>query len=112
MVDEPYADGRVVAFAGEPNFRAFTDGTQKILWNAVYGADPTGRTVPLSATPSSVARRAAAARSLRTYDGRVVLTLRGQRRRRVETALERAGVDPVVERADGQTRYTLPRSRR
>ena len=40
VVDEPYADGRVVAFAAEPNFRAFTDGTQKILWNAVYGRRP------------------------------------------------------------------------
>ena len=76
VVDEPYADGRVVAFAGEPNFRAFTDGTQKILWNAIYGADPTGRTVPLSATAEQRRQAAAAARSLRTYDGRVVLTLR------------------------------------
>ena len=38
--DEAYGDGRVVAFAGEPNFRGFTDGTQKVLWNAVYGPDP------------------------------------------------------------------------
>jgi len=32
--------GRVVLFASDPNFRAFTDGTQKILRNAVLGADP------------------------------------------------------------------------
>ena len=40
VVDERYGAGRVVAFAGEPNFRGFTDGTQKVLWNAVYGPDP------------------------------------------------------------------------
>ena len=105
VVDEPYAGGRVVAFAGEPNFRAFTDGTQKILWNAIYGSDPSRRAVPLSATADQRDRAAEAARSLRTYDGRVVLTLQGDRSERVESALDRAGVEPVVERADGQTRY-------
>jgi hypothetical protein len=89
VVDEPYADGRVVAFAGEPNFRAFTDGTQKILWNAVYGADPAARTTPLRTTADERRRSAESARSLRSYD----------------SALDRAGVDPVVERGDGQTRY-------
>ena len=40
VVDEAYADGRIVLFAGEPNFRGFTEGTQSILWNAVVGPDP------------------------------------------------------------------------
>ncbi|MGH8870112.1 MAG: M14 family zinc carboxypeptidase [Actinomycetes bacterium] len=40
VVDEPSGDGRVVLFAGDPNFRAFTDGTQRLLWNAVFGAEP------------------------------------------------------------------------
>ena len=62
VVDEPYADGRVVAFAGEPNFRAFTDGTQKILWNAIYGADPAGRAVPLRTTADARHQAAVAAR--------------------------------------------------
>ncbi len=62
-------------------------------------------TVPLSATADQRDRAAEAARSLRTYDGRVVLTLQGDRSARVESALDRAGIEPVVERADGQTRY-------
>ena len=106
-MDEPYADGRVVAFAGEPNFRAFTDGTQKILWNAIYGADPAGRAVPLRTTAEARHQAAVAARALQSYDGRVVLTLRGARSASVEAALDRAGVDPVIERADGQTRYSF-----
>ena len=95
------------AFAGEPNYRAFTDGTQKILWNAIYGADPAGRAVPLRTTAEARHQAAVAARALQSYDGRVVLTLRGARSASVEAALDRAGIDPVVERADGQTRYSF-----
>jgi hypothetical protein len=40
VVDEPVGDGRTVAFGFEPNFRAFTDGTQQILRNAILGRSP------------------------------------------------------------------------
>ncbi|MET0817239.1 MAG: M14 family zinc carboxypeptidase, partial [Solirubrobacteraceae bacterium] len=40
IVDEPVGSGRTVAFGFEPNFRAFTDGTQTLLRNAILGADP------------------------------------------------------------------------
>jgi len=39
-VDEPYGDGRVVLFPYNLNFRLLTQGTQRILWNAVLGPDP------------------------------------------------------------------------
>lgn len=35
LVDEKLGEGRVILFAGEPNFRAFTEGTQLLLANAV-----------------------------------------------------------------------------
>jgi hypothetical protein len=35
--DERYGSGRVVAFGFDPNFRAFADGTEKVLRNAVFG---------------------------------------------------------------------------
>ena len=35
VTDEGYGAGRVVLFASDPNFRAFTDGTQKVLRNAL-----------------------------------------------------------------------------
>jgi hypothetical protein len=39
-VDESFGDGRVVLFPFDLNFRGLTQGTQRILWNAVYGPDP------------------------------------------------------------------------
>jgi hypothetical protein len=39
-VDEAYGDGRVVLFPYNLNFRLLTQGTQRVLWNAVLGPDP------------------------------------------------------------------------
>ena len=38
--DEPFGDGRVVSFSIDPNFRAWTLGTDRMLWNAITGPDP------------------------------------------------------------------------
>ena len=37
-IDEPFGAGRSTVFSVEPNFRAFTNGTQKVLRNAILGA--------------------------------------------------------------------------
>ena len=42
VVDEAVGDGRVVAFSIDPNFRAWTQGTQRLLWNAIVGPDRAG----------------------------------------------------------------------
>ena len=39
-VDEAFGDGRVILFPFDVNFRGMTQGTQRILWNAIYGPDP------------------------------------------------------------------------
>jgi Zinc carboxypeptidase len=39
VIDEPVGTGRVVLFSTDPNFRAWTVGMQKMLRNAVLGAD-------------------------------------------------------------------------
>ncbi len=43
IIDEAYGDGRVVLFGFDPNYRAFTDGTSKILANALFGDEPQRR---------------------------------------------------------------------
>jgi hypothetical protein len=40
VVDEAVGDGRAIVFSIEPNFRGWTVGTQRLLWNAILGQDP------------------------------------------------------------------------
>ncbi len=42
VVDEAVGAGRVVSFSVDPNFRAWSQGTQRILWNAIVGSEPVG----------------------------------------------------------------------
>ena len=42
VVDEAVGAGRVVSFSVDPNFRAWSQGTQRILWNAIVGPEPAG----------------------------------------------------------------------
>ena len=73
VADERYGDGRVVVFAGEPNFRGFTDGTQKVLWNAVYGADPAAK---VRAAASSASKPLARQRGFPGMPSTMVITVR------------------------------------
>ena len=84
VVDERYGDGRVVAFAGEPNFRGFTDGTQKVLWNAVYGPDPKAEARAAKAERTQAARQAT---TLSRYADTMLVTVRNASADRVERLL-------------------------
>ncbi len=75
IVDERVGAGRTVAFGFEPNFRAFTDGTQTLLRNAILGADPaTARIASVRSPARAKARRAA--RRLTSARGAVRLVVR------------------------------------
>jgi len=63
VVDEPVGEGRSIVFATEPNFRGFTDGTQTLLFNAMFGDDPT------ATVRSDAAARRSAAKQARGLDG-------------------------------------------
>ncbi|ART51863.1 hypothetical protein CBP34_09630 [Acidovorax carolinensis] len=41
LVDEAVGSGRSVVFSFDPNFRGWTEGTQRLLWNVLYGPNPT-----------------------------------------------------------------------
>src|SRR4029079_1892261 len=53
---ERYGSGRRVSFSIDPNFRGFTDGTEKVLRNAIFGADPA--TAGIASSPVAARRRA------------------------------------------------------
>ncbi|GIH91828.1 hypothetical protein Psi01_24580 [Planobispora siamensis] len=59
VVDEPVGAGHAVLFAADPNFRAFTDGTAKLVANAITADLPSTRAKAQAPAPD--AARAAAA---------------------------------------------------
>ncbi len=104
VVDERVGSGRTVAFGFEPNFRAFTDGTQRVLRNAILGSDPAVAGIA-SVRARSAARTAArrSARALRSAHSpaRLVVAARGERAAR--RVLRRAGLRHRVVRAPGRS---------
>jgi hypothetical protein len=40
VVDEPMGQGRTIVFSTDPNYRAWTEGMQQVLRNAILGPDP------------------------------------------------------------------------
>jgi hypothetical protein len=40
LTDEAVGNGRVISFSIDPNFRGWTQGTHRLLWNAIVGPDP------------------------------------------------------------------------
>jgi hypothetical protein len=40
VVDEAVGQGRATVLSFDPVFRGWADGTQRILWNAIFGTDP------------------------------------------------------------------------
>jgi hypothetical protein len=67
VVDEPVGTGRVVLFSTDPNFRAWTVGMQKMLRNAVLGADGSAG----AAARAGSQTRAAAERGAKDAAGQV-----------------------------------------
>ncbi len=40
MTDEPYGDGRVISSGPDPFYRGYTEGTKRLIWNAIVQPDP------------------------------------------------------------------------
>ena len=104
VTDERYVDGRVVLFASDPNFRAFTDGTQKILRNAVLGPDP----APLRAGTSADRTAAtAAAQAVPDLSGDLLVTVRPGLADRTGQLLTSFGLTATRSAADGGVRLRV-----
>jgi hypothetical protein len=63
VVDEPVGSGRATVWSVEPNFRAFTTGTQKLLRNAILGGDAFAARASRAGSAARAAREARAARA-------------------------------------------------
>jgi hypothetical protein len=102
VIDEAVGAGRTVAFGFELNFRAYTDGTQRMLWNAVFGPNPAAE-APLART----ARAAAAARQLRVVREPVRLVVRPRGAAAARRLVSAEGVPYHVVRARGRVTFMI-----
>jgi hypothetical protein len=108
LVDEPAGEGRVVLLSVEPNFRAFTDGTQKVLRNAILGPDPAAAPAARAAARGVRVRRSvAAARALRDTQSALRLTVRRRGEAKARQALRRVGASYTVTRSRGRVRFVI-----
>jgi hypothetical protein len=104
--DERVGRGRVVAFGFDPNFRAFADGTEKLLRNALFGADPA--TARASAARPAAARRAIrATRRLTVAKSPVRLVVRARGARAAKRVLARFGTSYRVQRARKRVQFVI-----
>jgi hypothetical protein len=103
VVDEPTGDGRVILFASDPNFRAWTVGMQKVLWSAILGPDPVGATVATQADRSKAAKEAAL---LPTVDSPIRLTV-ASGSAAAEAVLRAHGATYTVKTTGGKTRFLI-----
>jgi hypothetical protein len=111
ITDEPAGSGRVVLFASEPNFRAYTTGTQKVLWNALFGADPwhaSAAKARSSARAAAERRAVASARSVTTagFAG-IRLTVRQASVQRTRRLLRRVHARYRVVRSRGRSTFLV-----
>ncbi len=108
IVDEPVGSGRTVAFGFEPNFRAFTDGTQTLLRNAILGADPAATTARIASvrSPARVKARRAA-RRLTSARGAVRLVVRRTDARAARAVIRREGRRVRAVRGGGRVTFLI-----
>ncbi|MGP4015091.1 M14 family zinc carboxypeptidase [Saccharopolyspora sp. 5N708] len=95
VVDEQVGSGRVVLFGFDPNYRAFTGGTAKLLYNAMTGPRP--ENAPQAAAPAAGSQVVSAVSSA----DQMVISVRPEAAEQVQRLIaEHGGVADVMRGAD------------
>ncbi|WP_158588120.1 M14 family zinc carboxypeptidase [Actinomadura logoneensis] len=102
VTDEPVGKGRTVLFGGEPNFRAFSDGTAKLLYNALLGPDPTARVSGLA-----TARPQAAANAPLQVESPIRVSVKAGDADRTAAILRSVGARYTERRSAGVVHYVI-----
>ena len=111
ITDEPVGLGRAILFSSDPNFRAYTAGMQKVLWNALFGANPwAGAARKLAPAARATAEREAvsSARATTTagFSG-LRLTVRPGSAGKARAVLARLGAEYRVFTSAGKVSYVV-----
>ncbi|GAA1829587.1 M14 family zinc carboxypeptidase [Actinomadura chokoriensis] len=107
VVDQPVGRGRSVLFAAEPNFRAFSDGTATLLYNAILGPDPAK-----APAPQGTAKAVREAAELPSYESPIRVSVRPADAAKAASVLRSAGATWAETRSGGVVHYVIDNPRR
>ncbi|NML18364.1 hypothetical protein HHL10_25675 [Azohydromonas sp. G-1-1-14] len=98
IADETVGSGRSIVFSFDPNFRAWTEGTQRILWNALLGPNPALASAAAAAAPESARQGAVqgaqrAAQALPELDKPIRIVVRAADADATRALLQRYGTE-------------------
>ncbi|WP_433230960.1 M14 family zinc carboxypeptidase [Actinomadura formosensis] len=106
VVDQPVGAGRSVLFAAEPNFRAFSDGTAKLLYNAILGPDPAK-----APAPQGTAKAVRAAAELPSRESPIRVSVKAADAAKAASVLRSAGARWAETRSGGVVHYVIDNPR-
>ena len=106
VVDEPLGDGRSTVFSVEPNFRAFTNGFQEILRNALLEGDPAVARADAGGSAALDAARHAAA-GLEADTATIRLSVRPRSAAAARNVLDRYGARYETQRSSGRVGFAI-----
>ena len=109
VADEPVGAGRLVLFTTDPNYRAWTQGMQHILWNALFGADPWPGRAPDAGSASRAADEAAAISAAQALPDQssIRLSVHSRDAAATETLIRRYTAAYTVAKATGKVTFLI-----